>query len=62
MKNINKRKLNKHIRIVDELYSETRAMERSLYANGMGMASYAYGDVSKSLEEASDKLHKLKQL
>ena len=59
MSNVDKRKLNKHIRKTDELYSEFRAMERSLYAAGMKKESAIYRDISNHVSYVSLKLKEL---
>lgn len=61
MSNVDKRKLNKHIRIVDDLYSESKSMERSLYTNKMTLESATYRDISNQLDSIKSKLEWLKR-
>ena len=60
MSNIDKRKLNRHIRIVEELNTEVKSMERSLFANGLEYEGDTYSKVSGDLGRILLRLRNLK--
>ena len=61
MSNVDKRKVNKHIRIAQELRTDASNMQRSLLANDMREEARAYKNIGDDLESMINTLTWLKE-